>query len=101
MNLEQFRLSLHQAEPPSQATDLLLALWTEAKGEWTKSDWTGAHEIVQAHSGEQAARVHAYLHRREGDHSNARYWYTRGGIKPFEGELEDEWDEIVVSLLPS
>ena len=51
---------------------LLLALWHDAKG-----DWDGAHRVAQDVDGENAAWVHAYLHRKEGDASNADYWYRR------------------------
>jgi hypothetical protein len=43
--------------------------------------------------------VHAYLHRKEGDLSNARYWYSRAGRPPQEGPLETEWDAIAGALL--
>ena len=31
-----------------------------------------------------------YLHRREGDAGNARYWYTKVGREVFEGSPDDE-----------
>lgn len=43
-------------------------------------------------------RVHAYLHRKEGDPSNAAYWYRRAGIGPFTGSLAEEWETLVRSL---
>ena len=44
-------------------------------------------------------RSHAYLHRVEGDESNAAYWYRRAG-KPFcELALEEEWRQIADALL--
>jgi hypothetical protein len=44
--------------------------------------------------------VHAYLHRKEGDESNARYWY-RTADKPFPTgqSLEAEWRALVEQLL--
>jgi hypothetical protein len=42
--------------------------------------------------------VHAYLHRKEGDISNARYWYGRAGRSQGDGSLETEWNEIAASL---
>jgi hypothetical protein len=44
-----------------------------------KGDWTRAHESVQQDEGVEGSWVHAYLHRKEGDESNAAYWYNRGG----------------------
>lgn len=65
------------AQPPAGLLPYLLALWYERRG-----DWNRAHEIVQDLDTREAAAVHAYLHRREGDESNARYWYRRAN-KPF------------------
>jgi hypothetical protein len=41
----------------------------------------------------------AYLHRKEGDVSNARYWYRQAGQQPATDTLESEWVRIVVDLL--
>ena len=57
-------------------------------------DWDGAHRIVQAIESKEASLVHAYLHRKEGDLSNARYWYNRAGANEFIGKLEDEWIDL-------
>jgi hypothetical protein len=43
--------------------------------------------------------VHAYLHRKEPDLANARYWYNRAGRSPATGSLEQEWDALAVELL--
>lgn len=99
MKIDEFRQSLRGLKPPAGLPPLLQAMWVEAKGNWAYSDWEAAHKIVQDQSGEDAAWVHAYLHRREGDHSNARYWYGRAGKEPHEGLLEEEWAEIAGVLL--
>jgi len=65
------------AASPSAAAAPLQALWHEARG-----DWERAHRLVQDDAGRTAAWVHAYLHRREGDDANARYWYARAGRPP-------------------
>jgi hypothetical protein len=45
-----------------------------------RGDWQGAHEIAQAHEGDDVADwIHAVAHRMEGDLGNARYWYGRCG----------------------
>ncbi|MEA3425906.1 MAG: hypothetical protein U9R46_06635 [Bacteroidota bacterium] len=44
-----------------------------------------------------SAHIHAYLHRKEGDEGNARYWYSRAGKAPCSLPLADEW-EILVKL---
>ena len=74
MDIIEFRQSLAADSPPPGMSALLQALWHDAKGGWQR-----AHEIVQAIKGKQSARVHAYLHRKEGDLDNARYWYRRAG----------------------
>jgi hypothetical protein len=75
---------------------LLQALWHEAKG-----DWTRAHELLQPEDGADAAWVHAYLHRVEGDAGNAAYWYRRA-VKPVSQQsLADEWNSLVAALLAS
>ena len=43
--------------------------------------------------------MHAYLHRKEGDRDNARYWYGRAARAGDDGSLETEWAELVRALL--
>ena len=57
------------------------------------------HEILQAEKSKAAERVHAYLHRKEGDLSNADYWYARSGAERPHGTLEKEWASLVQSFL--
>ena len=72
----------------------LLALWHDAKG-----DWEQAHKLAQQDSSREGAWVHAYLHRKEGDMSNAAYWYARTAGKSLcQMPLDDEWEEIVNEL---
>ncbi|MEJ2061307.1 MAG: hypothetical protein P8Y64_12610 [Gammaproteobacteria bacterium] len=93
-DLKTFRDSLAGPQPPADCPVPLQALWHAAQGAWDR-----AHELVQRESGPQAAWVHAYLHRVEGDLGNARYWYHRAGRSPATGDLEAEWTEIVEILL--
>jgi len=94
MDLASFLASLTAAEPPSQARPLLRALWLEKKG-----DFDGAHAIAQDVDGTDGALVHAYLHRREGDLSNAGYWYRRARVAPVELSLDAEWQALVQRFL--
>ena len=94
MNLAEFQLSQNQSTPPSDASLALQSLWFDAKGDWNK-----AHELAQKDGGSAGDWVHAYLHRKEGDASNARYWYARAGKPVFSGTLEDEWAAISAALL--
>ena len=57
-------------------------------------DWDKAHNIVQDMPGQDAAWIHAYLHRKEGDDWNANYWYQRAGKPFFKGSLEQEFEEL-------
>lgn len=93
MDLAAFEQSLSAPAPPSGISPLLTALWYERKG-----DWTRAHEIAQDIDTRDAAWVHAYLHRREGDLPNAAYWYRHAG-KPVEtGSMDEEWRAIVAEV---
>ena len=94
MNLETFRKSLSEAAPPSGLTLALAGLWWDAKGDWTK-----AHESAQQDEGPEGSWVHAYLHRKEGDTSNAAYWYGRAKTPPSRSSFEEEWEEITRALL--
>jgi len=94
MDLESFKTSLSAAAPPPGVSPLLRALWLDGTG-----DFDGAHAIAQDVDDAEGALVHAYLHRKEGDVSNAGYWYRRARQKPFEGSLSAEWDALVQRLL--
>jgi hypothetical protein len=94
MNVQQFRESLSRDQPPEEMSYSLAGLWWDAKG-----DWTQAHESAQKDEGPAGAWVHAYLHRKECDSSNAAYWYGRAGKSVATGSPEDEWAAIANSLL--
>jgi hypothetical protein len=50
--------------------------------------------------GATAARIHAYLHRKEGDEWNSRYWYRRAGTSyPENMSLAQEWEYLVDMLV--
>jgi hypothetical protein len=94
VTVDELLASLESPEPPSGVPPLVRALWLDARG-----DWEAAHLIAQDEEGRDGAWVHAYLHRKEGDPSNAAYWYRHAGRPPFEGELRDEWKIIARALL--
>jgi hypothetical protein len=94
MTLEDFRHSLIETEPPAKLTLALAGLWWDAKG-----DWRRAHESAQQDEGPGGSWVHAYLHRKEGDDSNAAYWYRRAGKPVCREPLDVEWLSIVKGLL--
>ena len=94
--MADFRSSLAAASPAPTLDAPLAALWWAAKGKWDE-----AHKIVQDEETADAAWVHAYLHRVEGDLGNAGYWYRRAGKPVASGPLEGEWEQIVQALLGS
>jgi hypothetical protein len=94
MKLEDFRRSLTESEPPAGLSFALAGLWWDAKGDWTK-----AHESAQQDEGADGAWVHAYLHRKEGDASNAAYWYQQAGQAVAAVSLDEEWLSIARQLL--
>ena len=93
MTFDLLQDSLRHAEPPAELDHALTGMWWDAKGDWTK-----AHESAQQDEGPRGSWVHAYLHRKEGDASNAAYWYGRAGRTAATGQLTDEWTEIVKAL---
>lgn len=57
--------------------------------------WDAAHEIVQRRSDPAACRVHALLHRMEGDDRNAGYWYRQAGVAFPEMDAADELKQLI------
>jgi hypothetical protein len=95
MKFAEFERSLEAAQPPASVHLALQALWWDGKGDWNK-----AHECAQADEGDPSCDwVHAYLHRKEGDASNARYWYGQAGKPVAKNTLPEEWRAIVQALI--
>ncbi len=94
MTFEQFVESLKGPLIPEGISVELQALWTEKRG-----DWKEAHLLVQSSHTKEAAWVHAYLHRKEGNTGNAGYWYARAGKPGSKKSHNEEWEEIVRELL--
>jgi hypothetical protein len=94
MTLAEFRQSQSKARPPASLSVALSALWWAGKDDWDK-----AHTIVMDENGKDCAWVHAYLHRVEGDLENARYWYRQAGKPAASGELNNEYETIVQTML--
>jgi hypothetical protein len=94
MNHAEFRASVAEEEPPIGLSAPLAALWWDAKGNWTRS-----HALVDELETTDGMAVHAYLHRKEGQASNADYWYQRAGRRFHRPTLEAEWQALVEALL--
>jgi len=93
MTPAEFHKSL-KAKTAPRVAPALAALWWARKGDWDK-----AHKIVMDESSRDAAWVHAYLHRVEGDAGNAAYWYREAKQPVATATLDREWDAIVAALL--
>jgi hypothetical protein len=94
MNMAEFRASLNAVEPPAGLAAPVAALWWDAQGNWSR-----AHDLVDALESADGMAVHAYLHRKEGEQSNADYWYRRSGRTFHRESLAEEWDALVTGLL--
>ncbi len=94
MTPNEFRASLTQAGPPSDLSIPLVALWWDAKG-----DFSRAHELVDELETTDGMAVHAYLHRKEGSAANADYWYERAGRQFHRASFDAEWAALVEGLL--
>ncbi len=90
---DQLMAAMDQKEPPRQWPVLLRAIWWDVSGNWEE-----AHQLVDSLSGKKACRLHAYLHRKEGDEGNARYWYGRAGVAFPRESLEIEIKAIFEDL---
>lgn len=92
MNVQTLRQT---TDPAGLASDHLRALWHDLHG-----DWDAAHRIVQVMEDVNAMWIHAYLHRKEPDIWNAKYWY-RNASKPYpEGQSFEAEAETILSALP-
>ncbi len=91
---QEFEESLSGNQLPKSASVYLQSLWYDAKGDWDK-----AHNLIDHLTDETACRVHAYLHRVEGDQWNANYWYNRAGETMPAVSLQEEWKMLVQRLL--
>lgn len=89
MNIEEFKLASPEKLPLE-----LRALWYDGNDDWDKS-----HETIQDVNSSNAAWIHAYLHRKEGDLGNAQYWYSRAGKTMPSTTLTQEWENLVRHFL--
>ena len=93
MKPEDFTKSILE-DAPKDLNNYLKALWYDAKGDWKK-----AHQIIQDINDKNAAWIHAYLHRKEGDIDNADYWYNKAFKKRPQVSLAQEWEFLVKEFL--
>lgn len=94
MTYDEFIDSLSGNQPPVKISPLLKALWYDGK-----EDWHSSHNVAQDIHDRNGSWVHAYLHRKEGDISNARYWYSMAGKKEPSVSLKEEWESLVKNFI--
>ena len=94
MDYDDFISSLKDTNPPTNISDYLLAMWHALN-----NNWDDAHKIIQSINDDIASWIHAYLHRLEGDISNANYWYERAGKNPTNIPLDGEAEKIILSII--
>ncbi len=75
-------------EPP-ELSPLLVSLWHDIQDDWHKD-----HKLAQEVETLDGAWIHAYLHRKEGDTSNASYWYRQAEKKFPQLTLQQEWERL-------
>ncbi len=89
-----FKNSLLEKTPPNTLSNVEKALWHVHKGNWDK-----AHTIVQFILSKNAAWIHGFIHRVEGDLPNARFWYSIAGKLVPTSSFEEEicqLDETII-----
>lgn len=97
MSFAEFAASTTRDKSPNPDLSApLRALWYDGHG-----NWAVAHDLAQEDNGVNGSWVHAYLHRKEGDNSNAGYWYAKARrSRPADDvTLRAEWEQIARELL--
>ena len=89
----EFEKSLELSAVPKEWSDGLKSIWYDAKG-----DWEASHNIAQDMHNTLGSRLHAYLHRKEGDRFNAGYWY-RLAKKEYPTITLDEELKVIVEYI--
>ncbi len=89
-SLNDFKKSFQDESPSAALSVYAKALWWAGRGNWDK-----AHDLIQDVNDRKASQIHAYLHRMEGDLSNANYWYVKAGTQTPNYSLEEEWEVLV------
>ena len=70
-------------------SNFLQSLKEDKSGNWDK-----AHDLIQHDNSSDAAWIHAYLHRKEGDDWNARYWNDQAGKSFPNMGIEEEFEVL-------
>ena len=73
--------------------------YTDVLNTAKQGNWDQAHKQIQPYSDTMACLIHGYLHRVEGDLSNAQYWYDRANAIMPDNTLQEEWDRLHALVL--
>jgi len=87
--------ALSGSDMPDGLSTAKQALWMARAGKWDE-----AHDLCQNIPGSAGSWIHAHLHRQEGDHGNAAYWYSRAGkpVPPRDQSITHEWHDLAAAL---
>ncbi|HBF23435.1 MAG TPA: hypothetical protein DDW23_06430 [Planctomycetes bacterium] len=94
MDIVAFRESVKTGDLLEEIGLELQSLYMDGQG-----NWEAAHGLIDHCRDPESSRVHAYLHRKEGDMANADFWYDRAGESRPDISLEEEWEELVERFL--
>ncbi|MDP0491147.1 MAG: hypothetical protein Q7Q71_08890 [Verrucomicrobiota bacterium JB023] len=97
MTTKEFAQSAaNDSEAPASLSPELQVLWLSKAGRWHE-----AHDIAQDLPDPHGAWLHGHLHREEGDHWNASYWYQRANQPdpPKSLTIEEEWEQLAAHFL--
>lgn len=96
MTFQELKIATQDKTFSQFDSDTELCLWQAIVEGWEK-----AHVIVESLPEPAASWIHAMLHRAEGDHGNAMYWYSRANKSMPASSLsyEKEWEQIATALL--
>lgn len=86
MNFSEFLRQLQSTDMPTQTNPSFMALW-----HLYRRDLDEAHELIQHLDQALPCLIHGFIHKTEGDHGNASYWYRRGGLSKNNMEYDEEW----------
>ena len=81
--------------PAASLTQAVGDIDPKRNSEWISGLWLLAGDIDRSHtlsqdiSNREGSFLHAIMHRREGDFSNAKYWFNRVGKHPVLDQLQD------------
>lgn len=90
MTADEFLATLEQPAPKPDWSTLVQALWWACRGHWEQS-----HDLVNSCPGADGARLHANLHREEGDLGNAGYWYRRAKVQMPDNNWQEERRQLI------